>query len=145
MVGENINEIISVKIEVELDTREQIIKIFGRIDNGYSIQLCDGKAELKLISTENSLAFDGGLTAEFILAFSIGVASGVVANAFYAAICAGIKKIEINGQRTRITEESIAQTLETIKDMILSSEEKKCINTTPKKRKNKGAKKKKKR
>ena len=103
MVGKNINRMISVKIEVELATHEQIIKAFGRIDNDCSIQLCDGKAELKLISTEKSLAFDGGLTVELILAFSIGVASGVVANAFYAVICAAIKKEKQRGKKKEKT------------------------------------------
>jgi hypothetical protein len=142
MVGKNNVEIISVEIEAELESLEQIKKLFDGTDNGCSVQLCDGRAELTLMSTGNSLAFDGGSIAEFILTFSIGVATGVVANALYAAICADIKKIEIHGRRTRITEESIAQTLETIKNMILLLDDKNGKNLA--KKKNKGGKKKKK-
>jgi len=144
MVGKDINEIISVQIEVELDSLEQIIKVFGGIEKEPSIQFCDGNAELKLVSTENSLAFDGGSVAKFILTFSVGVASGVVANALYKAICTAVRKIEFNGRRTRITEESIVQSLETIREMILSSENKKCINKGMEKSKTPTAKKKKK-
>jgi len=122
MVGEYINEIISVSIEVELETLDQIKKVFGKIENENTIKLCDGKVELRLISTENNLAFDGSFTVELVLAFSIGIASGIVGNAFYAAICAGIKKIAINGRRTRITEESITEALETVKNMESSSD-----------------------
>lgn len=73
------------------------------------------------MSTGNSLAFAGLLTAELVLTFSIGVASGVIANAIYDAIRFGVKKIEINGRRTRVTKESIAKTLEAIKEMELSA------------------------
>ena len=125
MVGENNKQMTSAKIEVELETLKQIEKIFGSVDSGHSIQFCDGKIEAKLMSIDNSLAFDGGLTAEIMLSFSIGVASGVVANAIYTAIGVWVKKLEINGRRTRITEESIEQAIETIREIVLSSEEKK--------------------
>ena len=78
MVGKNNAGVISVKIEIELETLDNIKKLFGTIDNGCTIQIYDGEAEFKLLSAGNSLSFDGGLTAEILLSFSIGVASGVV-------------------------------------------------------------------
>ena len=56
----------------------------------------------------------GGATASLLLSFSVGVASGVIGNVIYAALCKGIKKLELNGRRTRITEEGITQVIETI-------------------------------
>ena len=122
MIGENNKEIISVEIEVELDTLEQIEKIFAGIDNAQPIQLCEGMAELKLITAGNTISFDGGLTAELLLTFSIGVASGVVGNFIYNALCVGSKKLELNGRRTRVTEENIIEAIETIKQMVLFAE-----------------------
>jgi hypothetical protein len=138
MVGRNNKQMISAKLTIELETLEQIKTLFGSLEPEHSLTLCDGKIELKLMSTGNSLAFDGGLTAEVILSFSIGVASGVVANTIFAAILTGIKKLEINGQRTRPTEKSITQALETIKTMISLAENKKSIKKSGKVKKKKG-------
>ncbi len=121
-------EIVSVKIEAELDTLEQIEKVFGSVDNESPLQLCDGKAELKLINAGNTISFDGGSTATLLLSFSVGVASGVVGNIIYALLCKGIKKLELNGRRTRITEENIIQVVETIKNMAMSSKNQECFD-----------------
>lgn len=115
MVGKNNEELVSVKIEIELETLDNIKKLFGTIDNGCIIQIYDGEAELKLLTAGNSLSFDGGLTAEILLSFSIGVASGVVGNFIFAALCKGAKKLTLNNRRTRITEETITQVIETTK------------------------------
>ena len=117
-------ETISVKIEAEFDTLEQIEKIFAGVDNKSPIQLCDGKAELKLITAGNTISFDGGLTATLLLTFSIGVASGVVGTLIYSMLCKDIKKLELNSRRTRITEENITQAIETIKNMVSLTEKK---------------------
>ena len=121
MVGKNSEQVISIKVELELETTDYIKNLFGSLESGGSSQIGEEKIELVLQSTGNSLAFDGGTTAELILTFSVGVASGVVANVIYAAICKGIRKLEINGKRTRITEESIAQSIEIIRAMQLLS------------------------
>lgn len=115
MVGKNNAELVSVKIEIELETLDNIKKLFGTIDNGCTVQIYDGEAELKLLTAGNSLSFDGGLTAEILLSFSIGVASGVVGNFIFAALCKGAKKLTLNNRRTRITEETITQVIETTK------------------------------
>ena len=117
MVGKNNAGVISVKIEIELETLDNIKKLFGTIDNGCTIQIYDGEAEL--LSAGNSLSFDGGLTAEILLSFSIGVASGVVGNFIFAALCKGAKKLTLNNRRTRITEETITQVIETTKVTIV--------------------------
>lgn len=124
----NNRKIISIKIEAELDTLAQIEKIFGGINNGHSIQFSEGDAELTLISVGNTISFDGGLTAELLLTFSIGVASGVVGNFIYKVLYDGIRKLEINGRRTRTTEESITQAIET---MVLSYKDKESSINEP--------------
>lgn len=115
MVGKNNKELVFVKIEMELETLEDIKSLFGSIDGECSIQFCDGDAELKLLTAGNALSFDGGLTAEILLSFSIGVASGVVGNFIFASLCNGVKKLTLNNRRTRITEETITQVIETTK------------------------------
>lgn len=117
----NNKEIVFIKIEAELDTFEQIDKMFGSVDAGNSIQLCDGEVELKLLETDNVLSFDGGLTAELLLSFSVGVASGVVGNLIFKLLCDNVKKLTLNGRRTRIKEESITQVIETTKTTVLIS------------------------
>lgn len=119
MVEKNNTEIVSVKIEMELETLENIEKLFGNIENGCSIQLYGGEAELILVTAGNSLSFDGGLTAEILLSFSVGVASGVVGNFIYASLCNGVKKLTLNNRRTRITEETITQVIETTKVTVI--------------------------
>jgi nucleoside phosphorylase len=123
-VGKNNIEIVSVKIEVELETLDNIKSIFGNIDTGHSVQLCDGEVELELLTAGNTLSFDGGLTAELLLSFSVGVASGVVGNFIFASLCDRVKKLTLNGRRTRITEENITQVIETTINAVLASKEK---------------------
>lgn len=119
MVGKNNKELVYVKIEMELETLEDIKSLFGSIDGECSIQFCDGDAELKLLTAGNTLSFDGGLTAEILLSFSIGVASGVVGNFIFASLCNGVKKLTLNNRRTRITEETITQVIETTKVTVI--------------------------
>ena len=123
MVEKTNQKLIKIKISAELESLEQIRKKFNGIESGNILQFCDGNAELKLLTADNVLSFGGGATVELLLSFSIGVASGVVGNLIYNALCSGIKKLEINGRRTRITEENIIQTIEIIKNLVLLSEE----------------------
>lgn len=123
MVGKNNQQIVSITIGAELESLEQIKKLFSNIEKGNTIQLCDENVELKLLTAGDTLCFSGGVEVELLLSFSVGVASGIVGNLIYNAICIGIKKLEINGHRTRITEENITQAIETIKNLIVSSEE----------------------
>lgn len=115
MVGKNNTELVSVKIEIELETLDNIKKIFGNSDNNSTIQICDGEVELELLTAGDVLSFDGGLTAEILLSFSVGVASGVVGNFIFASLCKGAKKLTLNNRRTRITEETITKVIETTK------------------------------
>lgn len=119
MVGKDNAEIVSIKIELELQTLDTIKKIFGTIDNGRTIQICNGEANLKLVAAGDSLSFDGGLTAEILLSFSIGVASGVVGNFIFSTLCKGVKKLTLNNRRTRIKEETITQVIETKKITVI--------------------------
>ncbi len=119
MVGKNNQQIVSITIGAELESLQQIKKIFNNIEKGNTIQLCDENVELKLLNAGDTLSFSGGVEVELLLSFSVGVASGIVGNLIYNAICIGIKKLEINGCRTRITEENITQAIETIKKLIV--------------------------
>ena len=117
MVEKNSQELVSIKIEAELESLEQIKKIFSNVEKDNTVQFCDGNAELKLLSAGDTLAFSGGAEVELLLTFSVGVASGVIGNLVYNAICCGIKKLALNGRRTRITEENITQAIEMIKEL----------------------------
>lgn len=128
MVGKNSQELVSIKIEAELESLEQIKKIFSNVEKDNTVQFCDGNAELKLLSAGDTLAFSGGAEVELLLTFSLGVASGVIGNLVYNAICCGIKKLALNGRRTRITEENITQAIETIKELVVLLEEKDSSN-----------------
>lgn len=123
MVGKNKNkqEIVSIKIEAEFESLEQIKKIFSNVEADGTVSFFDGSAKLKLLSMGDNLAFSGGADVELLLTFSIGVASGVIGNLIYNAICCGIKKLSMNGRRTRITEEHITQAIQTIKELVLLS------------------------
>lgn len=124
MVENNNQEIVVIKLSAELESLEQIERLFVSNEIGNTIQLCDGNAEIKILEAGNTLSFGGGKEVELLLTFSIGVASGVIGNLIYNAICVGIKKLEINGSRTQITEENITQAIETIKNLVLLSSEK---------------------
>ncbi len=121
MVGKNSQEIVSIKIEAEFESLEQIKEIFSNAEEDSAVSFFDGNAKLKLLSTGDNLAFSGGADVELLLTFSIGVASGIIGNLVYNAICCGIKKLSINGRRTRITEEHITQAIQTIKELVLLS------------------------
>ena len=119
MVGENNAEIVTIKLEMELETLDNIEKMFGNIDSECTINICNGDAELKLLTAGNALLFDGVLTAEMLLSFAVGVASGVVGNFIYATLCEGVKKLTLNNRRTRITEETITEVIETTKVTVI--------------------------
>ena len=131
MVGKNNQEVVSIKIEAELESLEQIRKIFNGVEKDSIAQFCDRNATLKLLSAGDTLAFSGGAEVELLLTFSVGVASGVIGNLVYSAICSGIKKLVMNGRRTRITEENITQAIETMKELVLLSKEKDSSNCNP--------------
>lgn len=124
MVGKNSQELVSIRMEAELESLEQIKEIFGNLQKDKILQFCDGNAELELLSAGDTLAFSGGAEVEFLLTFSLGVASNVIANFICTAICSGMKKLVLNGRRTRITEENITQAIETIKELVTLSKEK---------------------
>lgn len=118
MVGNDNSKIISVKIYMEVESRTQADKLF----TDSKTEVANGNITIELISKNDILAFDGNLVFEYLISFGIGVASGVVGNCIYNAIHNVAKKIEINGRRTRLTEESISQTIETIKLMLAETE-----------------------
>lgn len=110
MVGKNSTGVVNIKIELELDELENVKQILGYIDSGSSIRIYDEEAELKILSAEESLSFDGGVILEFLLTFSVNVAAGVLGNYLYN-LCKGGKKLTLNHRRTRITEETIKQVI----------------------------------
>ena len=123
MVGNDNSKMISVKIYMEVEPKTQVDKIFAK----NKIEFADKNICVELIAKNDTLAFDGNLVLQYLVSFGIGVASGVVGNCIYNAIHNAAKKLEINGRRTRLTEESISQTIETIKLMLAESEG--CNNT----------------
>ena len=121
MVGNDNSKIISVKIHMEVESKTQADKLFADSET----EIANENINIKLISKNDTLAFDGNLVFEYLISFGVGVASGVVGNCIYNAIHNAAKKLEINGRRTRLTEESISQTIETIKLMLAETENRK--------------------
>ena len=109
MVEKN-SGIINIRMELELDGLENIRQTFGTIENGRTIQIYNEEAELKIISSDDLLSFDGGTIIEFMLTFSVNVAAGVIGNYIYN-LCKNGKKLTLNNRRTRIKEETIKQAL----------------------------------
>ena len=123
MVGNNTEQMISISINAELDSLDTISALFNGVEEGNSIEYGNGEARLELHSVSDSFSFSGDIEVNLIASFAVGVASGVVGNMIYNAICDGIKKLEINGRRTRISEESITEAIETIRELVSLSKE----------------------
>lgn len=115
MVGKNNTKVVCVKIELELETLDNINSLFKSNCNTKSIQLCDEEVELTLLTAGNELSFGGGVTAELLMSFSVGVASGVVGNFIFSYLCDQAKKLTLNNQRTLIKVENITHVIETTK------------------------------
>lgn len=64
------------------------------------------------IQENNSLTFNGNMLVELLISFPVWVASVVVGNYVYGLIRPMAKKVEMDGQRTRVAEESITQHIE---------------------------------
>ncbi len=124
MVGNDCSRIISIKIHMEVESKIQADKLFA----DSAIGITNENFSVKLISQNDTLGFDGNLVFEYLISFGIGVASGVIGNYIYNAIHNAAKKLEINDRRTRLTEESISQAIETIKLMLLETEENKKVD-----------------
>lgn len=123
MVGNDNTKIITIKVHVEVEPNTQANKLFTETTNNISV---------KCISKNDMLAFDGNAIFEYVLSFGIGVASGVVGNYIYNAIHNATKKLEIDGRRTRLTEESISQAIETIRIMLTEAQDKNNTNVDKK-------------
>ena len=115
MVEKNKTELVTINIELELETLSDINELFGSVNNATPLQVCNENVEIQLISAGDTLSFDGGMIAEILLSFSVGVASGIIGNFIFSSLCKGAKKLKLNKHRTRITEESITQVIEITK------------------------------
>lgn len=118
----NKNNTPSIKIEIELETLDNIESLFGSVENGSTIKLNDANVEMQLVAIENSLSFDGNIKAEFIIFLTDNVVPGVLVNIIYAGLCKGASKLKINNSRTRITEETITEIVETTTKEITTNE-----------------------
>ncbi len=131
MVDNDYAKIIELKISMEIDPQMQAQTLFFN-DRSDSIHSCQGVIRADVFDND-IFSFDGNKLVEILISFSIGVASGVVGNIIYNAIHSAAKKLEINGRRTRLTEESITQAIETIKELFLEKDvEKDKIETNKK-------------
>ena len=117
MVGNDKLGTISIKLSMEMESTAVSENLFTKDKIQKCTNFC-GEICVEPLAENNTLSFDGNQFVEFLVTFSVGVASGVVGNYIYNAIHAAAKKLEINGRRTRITEESIAQAIETIREML---------------------------
>lgn len=121
MVDNYYTKMINVRISMEVNHRVQTQDLFihDQSDGIY----CGQEIIRTDVIDNDILCFDGNKLVEILISFSIGVASGVVANIIYNAIHGVAKKIEINGRRTRLSEDSITQAIETIKELLQERKE----------------------
>lgn len=128
-----------ILLELELDSNVEINNLIEELKYDTPILLNNEEIKIELKEKSDSLAFDGSLTIELIISYTTDVSIGIVANTIYSMISDGIKKLEINGQRTRITKDSIAQTIDTINKMatimLIDKQTEMKINETKKKSK----------
>lgn len=117
MVGNDKLGTISIKLSMEMGSAAVSEDLFTK-DKIEKYTNSFGEICAEPLVKNHTLSFDGNQLVEFLITFSVGVASGVVGNYIYNAIHASARKLEINGRRTRITEESIAQAIETIREML---------------------------
>lgn len=114
MVENDKKQTITLQINAEVDSLEQIKKLFGSIDNNGNVSLGDD-VDIRLVSVGNSMSFSGGAEIELLIDFAIGVASSVVSSLIIAAISKGIKKLSLNGKRTRVNQKSIEREIDNVK------------------------------
>ena len=91
MVENDQKQTITLQINAEMDSLEQIKNLFGSIENDRNVSLGDG-IDIRLVSVNNSMSFSGGAEVEMLVTFAIGVASSVVGSLIINAINKGIKK-----------------------------------------------------
>ena len=117
MVGNNKLGTISIKLSMEIDSTVASENVFAKGKMQQYTNLCEDIC-VEPMAENTTLSFDGNQFIEFLITFSVGVASGVVGNYIYNAIHNATRKLEINGRRVRITEENISQAIETIREML---------------------------
>lgn len=117
MVGNDKLGTVSIKLSMEIDSTSVGENLFKKGKIEQRTDLCE-EICVEPMAENTTLSFDGNQFVEFLITFSVGVASGVVGNYIYNAIQAAARKLEINDRRTRITEESISQAIETIREML---------------------------
>lgn len=115
MVGNDQKQIITLQINAEVDSLEQIKNLFGSLENDGNVSLGDG-IDIRLVSVGNSMSFSGGAEVEMLVTFAIGVASSAVSSLIISAINKGIKKLSLNHKRTRVNQKSIEREIDSIKN-----------------------------
>ena len=115
MVGNDQKQTITLQINAEVDSLEQIKNLFGSLENDGNVSLGDG-IDIRLVSVGNSMSFLGGAEVEMLVTFVIGVASSVVSSLIISAINKGIKKLSLNHKRTRVNQKSIEREIDNVKN-----------------------------
>lgn len=115
MVENDQKQTITLQINAEMDSLEQIKNLFGSIENDRNVSLGDG-IDIRLVSVNNSMSFSGGAEVEMLVTFAIGVASSVVGSLIINAINKGIKKLSLNSKRTRVNPKSLEREIDNVKN-----------------------------
>lgn len=115
MVENDQKQTITLQINAEMDSLEQIKNLFGSIENDKNVSLGDG-IDIRLVSVNNSMSFSGGAEVEMLVTFAIGVASSVVGSLIINAINKGIKKLSLNSKRTRVNQKSLEREIDNVKN-----------------------------
>ena len=124
MVGKASNSrFVTTSIGIEVDSIDQL-RALGIEDPGKqdSVEIADG-VNLTVEEIEEGKGFLEPVTATMVVSFAVGVGAGIVANAIYDAIGAGIRKVSVDGRNVRPKKEQLKQALETAIKIIEEQEE----------------------
>jgi hypothetical protein len=121
---------ITAELEVELDSDGILQSLMGSeaLSPGQRATLADGQVQLELRTYERRLGFVEGSVALLVISFGLGVTSGVVANAVYAALGSALKSLTIDGRGVRPKEAELEQALETIRKLVAGRSGNKSAN-----------------
>ena len=91
MVGNDSSKLMSIKISMEVDSNIPSKSLFANVKSQNSND-SEQVITVNLLENKGTLSFDGNQFVEFLITFSVGVASGVVGNYIYNAIHTVTKK-----------------------------------------------------
>lgn len=124
MVGKASNRrFVTTSIGIEVDSIDQL-RVLGIENQGVrdSVEIADG-VNVVVEDIEEGKGFLEPVTATMVVSFAVGVGAGIVANAIYDAIGAGIRRVSVDGRNIRPKKEQLKQALEAAIKIVEEQEE----------------------